>query len=617
VEEPAHAPEDPEITRLREELLASVPDEIGDRTDEEAAKALLADLLDWHRREAKPGWWRFFRAKTLDSAELVSEREALGELSGGEIVEYVKKSVVRRFSFPAQEHCFDVGDLAVDQATGKVWSVWALDEEQGTIDLKIGAANAEPIPRDLIASGPIPTDALRARLRDLGEQMANDRLDRADSATALLMRRRPAGDFDATGPLLQPDETPDEAAQRLVIGLRSSYLPIQGPPGTGKTYTGADAILALVRAGHSVGITALSHAVIHNLLCELLEHADAQGQALRIGQRADDDNPFLHRRAASLSYAKLEGGLREREIVVAAGTPWMWAREGLQRSVHTLVVDEAGQMSLANVLAIAGAAENLLLLGDPQQLAQPSQAAHPPGAGVSALEHVLEGRATMPDDAGLFLAETHRMHPALCRFSSEVFYDDRLDGIPALKLQMLSCPSSEALAPGLRVVPVPHEGNSNASPEEADEVVRLVQALLTCEWTDTEGSQRPTGAEDVLVVTPFNAQIRQIERALARVGIEDVRVGTVDKFQGREAPAVIYSMASSSADDAPRAMEFLFDLHRLNVATSRARAAALIVASPDLVRVFCRTPRQMVLANALCRAWEWETVTAQTHATRT
>jgi uncharacterized protein len=605
VEEPAHAPEDPEITRLRAELLAGVPDDSSDRTEEGAAKALLADLLDWHRREAKPGWWRFFRAKTLNSAELVEEREALGELSGGEIVEHVKKSVVRRFSFPPQEHCFDVGGLACDPATGKMWSVWALDEERGTIDLKIGAANAEPVPKDLIASGPIPTTALRERLRDLGARVIRDGLDGRDSATALLLRRRPSGRFEKGGPLRRPGELADEAAERLVIGLRASYLPIQGPPGTGKTYTAALVILRLVAEGHAVGVTAPSHAVIHNLLTELLKHADERGQTVSIGQRADDENPFLHARAKALSYAKLEDGLREQEIDVAAGTPWMWAREGFERSIDTLVVDEAGQMSLANVLAIAGAADNLLLLGDPQQLAQPSQAAHPPGAGASALEQVLAGRATMSDEAGLFLSETHRMHPALCAFTSEVFYDDRLEGIPTLERQILSCSSAAPFAPGVRVIGVSHEGNSNCSSEEAAEVAKLVPALLACDWTDKAGCQHAMAAKDVLVVTPYNAQIRAIERALASAEIEGVRVGTVDKFQGREAPVVIYSMATSSVDDAPHGMEFLFDLHRLNVATSRARATAIIVASPDLVRVFCRTPRQMVLANALCRAWEW------------
>ena len=261
-------------------------------------------------------------------------------------------------------------------------------------------------------------------------------------------------------------------------------------------------------------------------------------------------------------------------------------------------------MSLANVLAVAGAARNLVLLGDPQQLAQPSQAAHPPGTGVSALEHILGDHTTMPPDAGLLLDQTWRMHPRLCRYTSETFYDGKLTWAEGLERREI-LGEGALRGSGLRVVEVAHEGNTNASPEEAAVVARLVRGLVGREWQDKDGLRRPIGPDQVLVVTPYNAQIRAIEDALAREGCPaGVRVGTVDKFQGREAPVAIYSMATSSADDAPRGLEFLYDPHRLNVATSRAKAMAVVVASTDLIRVSCRTPRQMYLANALCRAWE-------------
>jgi uncharacterized protein len=305
----------------------------------------------------------------------------------------------------------------------------------------------------------------------------------------------------------------------------------------------------------------------------------------------------------------LENGLREGDLDIGAGTVWLWAREQFQGSVDTLFVDEAGQMSLANILAVAGSARNLVLIGDPQQLAQPSQAAHPPGAGASALEHILGDHATVPPDAGLLLDQTWRMHPQLCRFTSETFYDGKLTWADGLERQEIlgegALGRSGLAGSGLRVVEVTHEGNTNASPEEAAEVARLVRGLVGREWQDKDGVRRVIGADEVLVVTPYNAQIRAIEDALSRAGCSaGVRVGTVDKFQGREAPVAIYSMATSSADDAPRGLEFLYDPHRLNVATSRARAMAVVVASSDLIRVACRTPRQMYLANALCRAWE-------------
>jgi predicted RecB family nuclease len=583
------AAEDSETARIRSALLA----------DEGQARVLLADLLDWHRREDKPAWWRYFSVRTLSPAELIGEPDALGGLAGGEVVDQVYRSVVRRFSFPPQEHRFSCGQAAYDVETGRGWSVWAVDDANGTIELKIGNAYDGPMPAGLVEGGPIGTRELRERLRDLGDRVVREGVGGTDAATALLLRRPP----EADGPAGAEGETAAEAAIRLAVALRCSYLPLQGPPGTGKTYTAAEQILALVAQGRTAGITGPSHAVIQHLIDTACARAGLRGLAPRIGQRADPDNPYLHDSATGMTNEQLERALRDGELDVAAGTVWLWARPSLADSVDTLFVDEAGQLSLANVLAVAGAARNLVLLGDPQQLAQPSQATHPPGAGASALGHILGERATMPEGAGLLLDQTYRMHPDLCRYTSEVFYDGKLHGVDGLDRQEIlgAGPFSGS---GLRVVEVVHEGNTNASPEEAGEVARLGELLAGCSWRDRDGAVRPVGRDGILIVTPYNAQIRAIQDALAVRGLTGFRVGTVDKFQGREAPVVIYSMATSSADEAPRGLEFLYDRHRLNVATSRARAMAIIVASPDLIRVSCRTPHQMTLVNALCQAWE-------------
>ena len=521
------------------------------------------------------------------------------------MVGQVKRSVVRRFAFPPQEYKFKRGDTAVDPASGRGWTVWGVDDEHGTIDVKVGQDYAGPWPTALVEDSPVNTKVLAERLRDLGDRVVREGVTGQDAGTALLLRLRPDVGAGPAGPLRGDGESVTDAAVRLVLALRDSYLPIQGPPGTGKTFTAAGQILELIKAGRTVGITGPSHAVIHNLLGKVVSRADELGVVRpRIGQRPGQDTSYLHPEAAGLEHGALETGLRDGDLDIGAGTAWLWAREQFQGSVDTLFVDEAGQMSLANILAVAGAARNLVLIGDPQQLAQPSQAAHPPGAGVSALEHILGDHATVPPDAGLLLDQTWRMHPRLCRFTSETFYDGKLSYAKGLERQEIL--GDVALrGSGLRVVEVTHEGNTNASPEEAAEVARLVRGLVGREWQDKDGVRRVIGADEVLVVTPYNAQIRAIEDALAQAGCPGgVRVGTVDKFQGREAPVAIYSMATSSADDAPRGLEFLYDPHRLNVATSRARAMAVVVASSDLIRVACRTPRQMYLANALCRAWE-------------
>jgi superfamily I DNA and/or RNA helicase len=260
------------------------------------------------------------------------------------------------------------------------------------------------------------------------------------------------------------------------------------------------------------------------------------------------------------------------------------------------VIDEAGQVSLADALAMGTAARNLILLGDPLQLAQVSQGTHPPGTGLSVLEHLLGDEwTTVPPDMGVFLDRTRRMHPDVCRFVSEVVYDGRLEGTEATTRQ------STAFGTGLRWLPVEHAGNQVASPEEAARVAQEIRRMVGGSWTNQEGVVGTLRQADFVVVAPYNAQVRRLRTALAAAGLGDVPVGTVDKFQGREAPVVFYSMATSSADTVPRGLEFLFSRNRLNVAISRAQCLAHVVASPRLLESRARTIEQMRLINALCR----------------
>ena len=392
------------------------------------------------------------------------------------------------------------------------------------------------------------------------------------------------------------------AARRLALALDRGALAIQGPPGSGKTFTGARMICDLVRAGRSVGVCAVSHKVVANLLREVVAAAPEVGMRIptlrKVSRESDAPEPGV---AETDDNAAAREALRTRRHRVVGGTAWMWAREEFEEAVDVLFVDEAGQMSLANVLAIAACAKSLVLLGDPRQLEQPIQGYHPPGTAVSALEHVLGGAPTIAPDRGLFLEETWRLPPALCDLTSELFYERRLRPHAGLERQALLGDTPFAGA-GPWFVPVAHDANASASPEEVEAVARLVAHLTGggVRWRDRDGAEHPLAPGDVLVIAPYNAQVADLIAHLPR----GARVGTVDRFQGQEAPVVIYSLTTSPPEDAPRGMEFLYSPNRFNVASSRARCACIVVGSPRLFEPDCRSPRQMQLANAFCRYLE-------------
>jgi superfamily I DNA and/or RNA helicase len=360
-------------------------------------------------------------------------------------------------------------------------------------------------------------------------------------------------------------------------------------------------IAELVRRGHRIGITAVSHKVISNLLQYACSAARADNIQLSAMQKGNGTDGCVDRMVEQVGNEEILDAVRSGTVQVIAGTPWLWARDDMADSVEVLFVDEAGQMSLADVLAISQAAKSVVLLGDPQQLNQPQQGVHPPGVDVSALGHLLNGRATIEPEKGLFLKETWRLHPDICAFTSELFYDNRLAARPENRNQRLNA-NGPLDGTGLRYIPIQHNGNQNESPEEVATVRELVNDLLAngATWADKTGERDTLKLADILVVAPYNAQVAALAKALP-VG---ARVGTVDKFQGQQAPVVIYSMTTSTPEDAPRGMEFLYSLNRLNVAVSRAQCVAAIVASPALFHVECKTPRQIELANALCRYLE-------------
>jgi predicted RecB family nuclease len=579
------------------------------RTPEQQATWLLAQLLGWHRREDKAFWWRYFDLCSKQDDELVDEREPLGAITLVDTGEPNKHGTVEQvFEFPPQLHDLSPGVEVHDPATRRLAGVvLEIDEIARTVRLKRTEKALEcGAPGSLIPYEHFPTNAQEEALLEIGSHVAAHGIagdGKFRAARDLLLRRPPrVAGVQPGGPLRRPNETSLAAGRRLAMELDETTLPIQGPPGTGKTWTGARMIVDLVLAGRKVGVTANSHKVIGNVLDNVADAAVERGVAVRLGQKpANGEEPTCRRARPLGSNGDVASALSDNEIDVVGGTAWLWASTALASSIDVLVIDEAGQVSLANTVAVAPAARSLVLIGDPQQLDQPLKGSHPPGAERSALAHLLGDAPTIAPDAGLFLDRTWRLHPSICAFTSELFYAGDLEPETITAGQRV-----DGAAPfrgtGIRWLPVEHRDNATDAPEEAARIGALLDDLLASRatWVNPRGERRPVRLDDVVIVAPYNAHVDRIAAALSR----GARVGTVDKFQGQEAPISIYAMGTSSPELAPRGMEFLYSLHRLNVATSRARCIAVVVASPHLLRAECRTPRQMRLANALCRLVE-------------
>lgn len=594
------------IRPIYDALMTEIPVDPLARSAEGQARWLLANLLEGYRREKKALWWEYFRLLALASEDLLEEKEALSGLAFTGQRRPDKRSMIDTYQFPVQECEMQVGDTVKGLDGNDLGEIIAIDKIVGRIEIKKGPSKAEIHPtaifRMVIISDKEKEEAIiRLATWVAGHSMEEEGDHRA--ARDLLLGYPPR-----TTPDFQSDAPPQQKAVAWALALDRGVLPIQGPPGTGKSHTAAEMILALIQDGKKVGITALSHKVIVGLMEKVIRAGEKVGVKVscmrRVSKPSEKPDPGI---AEEKDYDKIEAAIRAGTAQVVGGTAWLWAREQFKESVDVLVVDEAGQLSLIDTLAVAQAATNLVLLGDPQQLKQPQQGSHPEGTAVSALEHVLQEHQTIPLDRGILLDITWRMHPSICSFVSELFYENRLQPLVGLEKQLLSG-ATPFTGAGLWYVPVNHDGNQSSSPEEVAVVRQIVDDLISgkVNYQNDKGEVSPVTASDIKVIAPFNAQVSLLTQALPN----GVAVGTVDKFQGQEAPIVLFSMATSKPEDAPRGMEFLYSPNRLNVAVSRARATFILVASPRLFEPDCRNVRQMKLANAYCRFIEKQQETA-------
>jgi len=552
------------------------------------ALELASAAVDYHRRENKSFWWEHFARLEYPVEEWQDQRNIF-LVTGGEVVSdwYTKTTVSYRtvrltgeWSAGSSTEARDAFTLYEppgpyrDRFIGSglrlpvhAENVFASDNDPDVVYVTEKCPGGQPqwqrMPAAIVPGPPPRALSLEQAIAQVGSRLTEQPWPK--SAIGDLLTRTP--------PRLRGARSDDIA--ETIRALDDSYLAVQGPPGTGKTTLAANVITTLVRDhGWRIGVVAQSHKVVENVLRAVIRAGLPKEQVGK--SKVDDDVPFT----ALPDDGHHNFAARNADGYVIGGTAWDLTntkRVG-RRQLDLLVIDEAGQFSLAATIAVSVAARNILLLGDPQQLPQVSQGVHPAPVDQSALGFIADGHAVLPEEYGYFLSESWRMHSAVTAPVSELAYDGELRSNPSADARMLA-----GIAPGLHPVPVPHAGNSTQSVEEAARVVDLITDHLGRDWNGS-----PLTEDDIIVVTPYNAQVECIRAAL--VAHPRVRVGTVDKFQGQEAAVSIVSMAASSADDVPRGLEFLLSHNRLNVAISRAQWAAYLLYSPGLLETLPHLP---------------------------
>lgn len=574
-----------DLEKLEGRLLALTED---DRETEEVRflARQLAHLVLFHRRENKPTWWRYFERCAMSFEELYDDPDSLAGCIRTDREPFKYSPRVRNLTYeyrfdPSQEfrnrRFEQVHVLGLEDRAAKVAEV---DGEKGL--LLLSRKHAPPDQIDVIVHDYVHPGAIEESISAIGERYLESRqLDKP--LREFLLRAHP----DVDPGLLRQVEvaTGDErlpATIQAVFGLNNTVLTVQGPPGSGKTYTASHVILALLQAGKRVGITSNSHKAINHLMVSTFRLCEAKGQSFPFTkvQQGDDELFEQYPFEQIKSGGDIWGGLYPGSCVIGA-TAWGFSTSGGQ--VDYLFIDEAGQVSLAKLAAMCPQAANIICLGDQMQLPQPIQGTHPGDSACSILDYFLMERATVPPELGIFLNQTFRMHQEVNHFISQAIYNGRLGNDPLCDNQKILLDAAAAnlipVGTGIHYLEIAHTGNKQASSEECEYIAQLVNALGNCHWVDKHGVEQSLTREDILVVAPFNYQVNELRKSVG----DSARIGTVDLFQGQEAPIVIISMAASVAADSARGVDFLLNQNRLNVAVSRAKALAIIVASKTLL----------------------------------
>jgi len=613
-------PPKPEILarqQLAEQLENEIPDTEADRAAEKdrwQIQKMLSHLLEFHRREAKPVWWAMFERAAKSEVELIEELDCLGGLTlSQEPPVEIKQSLGFRYRFdPQQDTKLSAGKKAFfSHDLNTRVEIYEFDPE-GSVVLKLSQAKLNQLPDaemparlSLIPDEFVSPGSIEKAIGRLAERWSETR-EIPGAFQKFLLRQPPQlrsyPEYKKLSAINADTELLENCIE-AVCDMEDSTLCIQGPPGAGKTYTASHIIARLLSEGKNIGITSNSHQAILNVMRAGGELMGAQFEAIKVGGSEEE---ALYEEYPGLQYLKsgttaadnYQGGL-------IGGTAWLFSRPDMEGRLDYLFIDEAGQVSIANLAGMCQSTRNLVLIGDQMQLGQPTQGVHPGESGQSLLEYLLRDHAVVPDDLGIFLDQTWRMHPDVCRFISQMVYEGNLKSHPKTAHRIIKNSEQdghlEDRRAGILFSAVEHAGNTQASDEEVERIAVLTRELLECQHTGEDQSVLGTlQIEDILYVAPYNMQVRKLRDRLPA----GARVGSVDKFQGQEAPVVIISMCCSAGEYGGRGLEFILNKNRLNVAVSRAKSLAIIVADPAIAHSSVNSAGQMECVNLFCRLLE-------------
>ena len=594
-----------EFTQLREKLLnLSLSENDNNKKD---VLQNLAWVLEFHNRENKPTWWRLFDRLGLNEIDLYDDMDCLVGLQRTKKEAFLPSLRARNYVY---EYSFDQSQpfkghtksyYVLGKENLKV-STYDINFDKGLISLQsnsIPELRISLIPDQFVRPEPIPS-----AIKDTIENIIKSKFS-PSAIVDFLLRKSPRFIDGSKSTIIKDNLSGNKLINeiiKVVDKLDNSYLCIQGPPGSGKTFTACHIIKNLISKGKRIGISSNSHKAIVNLMdgaSDLILKDNINGNLIKVGGDSEDqifnkENVFFRKNANDCN----------KDLTLSpicfGGTAWFFCNDILiQNNIKKfdfLFIDEAGQVPIANLIGMSRIANNIILMGDHMQLGQPIQGSHPNNSGDSILEYLLQEKSTIPTNMGIFLPKTYRMHPDICDIISNLVYDTRLSSAEVTKRHIVNV--SKKILPikhGIYYIPVIHEGNSQGSEEEANVIAELAEKLINSPfWSkNNNDKKRLIDWHDMLFVAPYNYQVNLLKNKLN----SNAKVGSVDKFQGQEAPIVFLSMCTSDASESPRGIEFLFSKNRLNVAISRAQSIVIVVGSPNLSKSSPKNLKQMELIN--------------------